>query len=113
MAFEIIAPWEKDTPGVAMPRLLPRLALRNTMDHVQSVDKGVVVARESEVGKIASFVGWNIQRQMRQGENEDHHDEEFPDCCGHEHPVPCVALSKRKRDKTLGDKTYYRVSSGV
>ncbi|KAF4972428.1 hypothetical protein FSARC_995 [Fusarium sarcochroum] len=76
------------------------------MDHVQSVDKGVLVAREPETGKIASFVKWNIQRQTRQEENEDHHNEEFPEYCDSEYLGPYTALTKRKRDKVLDDNTY-------
>jgi hypothetical protein len=134
MAFEIVVPSEQDAPGVASTffsamdinllmhaqfpnpeskEFMRNWLLKDVMDHVQSADKGILVARDSETGKIASFAKWNIQRQSRQEENEDQDDEEFPDFCGRQYLGPYAALTKSKRDKVLGDKTYYRKSGRV
>ncbi|KAM0201109.1 hypothetical protein ACHAPA_002280 [Fusarium lateritium] len=131
MAFEIVVPSEQDAPGVASTffsamdinllmhaqfpnpeskEFMRNWLLKDVMDHVQSVGKGILVARDSETGKIASFAKWNIQRQSRQEENEDQDDEEFPDFCGRQYLGPYAALTKSKRDKVLGDKTYYHVT---
>ena len=130
MTFEIVVPSEKEAPGVAdtffaamdinllmhaqfpTPRskeFMHGWILRDTMDHVQSADKGVLVARDTETGKIAGFAKWNIQRQPRLGE-EDHDDEEFPDYCRRQYLGPYAALTKSKRDIVLGEKPYYRKS---
>ncbi|KAF4455557.1 gnat family acetyltransferase [Fusarium austroafricanum] len=114
MAFEIIIPSEKEAPGVAdtffaamdinllMHAQFPNTEskeffrdwiFRDTMDHAQSVDKGVLVAHDSETGKIASFAKWNIQRQPRQ-QDEEEDDEEFPDFCRHQYIGPYAALTK-------------------
>ncbi|KAF4987691.1 hypothetical protein FGRMN_10217 [Fusarium graminum] len=131
MAFEIVIPSEADAPGVAdtfftsmdinllmhaqfpnpeSKEFMRSWILKDTMDHVRSGDKGVLVARDPETGKIASFAKWNIQRQPRQEENEDQHDDEFPDFCRRQYLGPYAALTKNKRDKVLGDKTYYHVT---
>ncbi|CAF3538757.1 hypothetical protein FGSG_09523 [Fusarium graminearum PH-1] len=131
MAFEIIVPSEKEVPGVAdtffaamdinllMHSQFPTpkskefmygWLLKDTMDHIQSADKGVLVARDPETGKIASFAKWNIQRQPRLGEEEDHDDEEFPDYCRRQYLGPYAALTKSKRDKVLGEKPYFHVT---
>ncbi|KAI1065116.1 hypothetical protein LB507_000938 [Fusarium sp. FIESC RH6] len=130
MTFEIVVPSEKETPGVAdtfftamdinllmhaqfpTPRskeFMHGWILKDTMDHVQSADKGVLVARDIETGKIAGFAKWNIQRQPRLGE-EDHDDEEFPDYCRRQYLGPYAALTKSKRDIVLGEKPYYHVT---
>ncbi|OBS19538.1 hypothetical protein FPOA_11264 [Fusarium poae] len=130
MAFEVVIPSEKEIPGVAdaffaamdinllMHSQFPTSKskefmygwlLKDTMDHIQGADKGVLVARDPKTGKIASFAKWNIQRQPRLGE-EDHDDEEFPDYCRRQYLGPYAALTKSKRDKVLGEKPYFHVT---
>lgn len=130
MSFEILVPSEREAPGVTdtffaamdinllMHAQFPNpeskeffrgWLFRDTMDHVKSVDKGVLVARDPETGKIASFAKWNVQRQPRSREMEEEaDDDEFPDFCRRQYLGPYADLTKSKRDKVLGDKTYYR-----
>jgi hypothetical protein len=132
MSFDIFVPSEREAPGVTdtffaamdinllMHAQFPNpeskeffrgWLFRDTMDHVQSVDKGVLVARDPKTGKIASFAKWNVQRQQRSREMEEEEeadDDEFPDFCRRQYLGPYADLTKSKRDKVLGDKTYYR-----
>ncbi|KAF5972010.1 gnat family protein acetyltransferase [Fusarium bulbicola] len=134
MSFEILVPSEREAPGVTdtffaamdinllMHAQFPNpeskeyfrgWLFRDTMDHVQSIDKGVLVARDPETGKIASFAKWNVQRQPRSPEmeeKEEANDDEFPDFCRRQYLGPYADLTKSKRDKVLGDKTYYHVT---
>ncbi|KAF5261180.1 hypothetical protein FOXYS1_8143 [Fusarium oxysporum] len=132
MSFEILVPSEREAPGVTdtffaamdinllMHAQFPNpeskeffrgWLFRDTMDHVKSVDKGVLVARDPETGKIASFAKWNVQRQPRSRETEEEaDDDEFPDFCRRQYLGPYADLTKSKRDKVLGDKTYYHVT---
>jgi hypothetical protein len=134
MAFEIVVPSEKEAPGVAdtffaamdinllmhaqfptpkSKEFMHGWLVKDIMDHVQSTDKGVIVARDPETGKIASFAKWNIQRQPRLGEEEGSDDEEFPDYCRRQYLGPYAALTKSKRDKVLGETPYYREFLGA
>ncbi|KAF4344925.1 gnat family protein acetyltransferase [Fusarium beomiforme] len=132
MPFEIFVPSEKEALGVvdtffaAMDINLLMHAqfptpeskdffrgwlFRDTMNHVNGVDKGILVARDLETRKIASFVKWNIQRQqLQQKDDAESDDDEFPDFCGRQYLGPYADLTKSKREKVLGDKTYYHVT---
>ncbi|EWG42150.1 hypothetical protein FVEG_04072 [Fusarium verticillioides 7600] len=134
MSFDILVPSEREALGVTdtffaamdinllMHAQFPNpeskeffrgWLFRDTMDHVQSVDKGVLVARDPKTGKIASFAKWNVQRQQRSREMEEEEeadDDEFPDFCRRQYLGPYADLTKSKRDKVLGDKTYYHVT---
>ncbi|KAF5019446.1 hypothetical protein F66182_8554 [Fusarium sp. NRRL 66182] len=131
MVFEIIVPSEKEAPSIAsiffaamdinmlthaqLPNPESRSFFRawlykDVLDHVQSVDKGVLIAREPETGNAMGFVKWNIQRQPREEEDEDYYEKEFPDCCRREYFGPYAALTKRAREKVIGDGVYYHVT---
>lgn len=131
MSFEIVVPSENDAPSMASvhldamdPNLLMHAQFpntesleflrgwlcRETLDHVRSDDKGVLIARDTDTGKILSFVKWAIHglRQTR-SELED----EFPACCRREYLDSYAALTKEARVKVLGDKPHYREFSLV
>ncbi|KAM5348723.1 hypothetical protein ACJ41O_008546 [Fusarium nematophilum] len=129
MAFEIVVPSEKDAPDMASTHLaamdanllmhaqfpnaesrefLRSWLCKDTLEHIRSADKGVLIARDTETGKIASFVKWAIQRQTRQGDNEE--PEEFPACCRREYLDSYAALTKDARVRVLGIKPHYHVS---
>ncbi|KAF4978789.1 hypothetical protein FZEAL_4903 [Fusarium zealandicum] len=132
MAFEIAVPSEQDAPSTASTHLtamdanllmhaqfptaesrdfLRNWLCRDTLNHVSSSDKKVLISRDTETGRIASFIKWSIQRQIRLRGNEDEsHEEELPACCRQEYIGSYAALTKDARIKVLGDQPHYHVT---
>ncbi|RSM20003.1 hypothetical protein CDV31_001082 [Fusarium ambrosium] len=128
MSIEIVVPSENDAPSMASvhldamdPNLLMHAQFpniesldflrgwlcRETMDHVRSENKGVLIARDTDTGSILSFVKWAIHG-LRQTRSD--HEDEFPACCRREYLDSYAALTKEARVKVLGDKPHYHVS---
>ncbi|KAF5008466.1 hypothetical protein FDECE_5255 [Fusarium decemcellulare] len=129
MAFEIVVPAESDAPGMASTHLdamdanllmhaqfpntqsrefLREWLCRDTRNHIHSSDKGVLIARDAETRRIASFIKWTIQWKTQDSTQE--HEDEFPDCCRREYLDSYAVLTKEARVKVLGDKPHYHVS---
>ncbi|KAK7415279.1 hypothetical protein QQX98_006028 [Neonectria punicea] len=132
MAFDIVVPSENDAADVASTHLAamdPNLLMhaqfpntesldflrgwlrKDTLDHIAGDNKGVLIARDTETGKMVGFVKWNTQRQRRPGDKEEEeHEEEFPACCRQEYLDSYAELTKEARRKVLGDRAHYRKS---
>jgi hypothetical protein len=81
---------------------------KDTQDHIANDNMGVLIAQDSDTGKIASFVKWNAQRP---NENEEHEpDENIPECCRREYLDTYAELTKKARRQVLGDQPHYRKS---
>ncbi|KAF7545890.1 hypothetical protein G7Z17_g8824 [Cylindrodendrum hubeiense] len=132
MAFDIVVPSENDAPEVASTHLaamdanllmhaqFPNAESRefhreylrkDTLDHIADEDKGVLIARNTDTGKIASFVKWNVQRLRRsEDKDEEEHHEEVPECCRREYLDSYAELTKKARRNVLGDRAHYHVT---
>ncbi|KAH7151841.1 hypothetical protein B0J13DRAFT_250040 [Dactylonectria estremocensis] len=84
---------------------------KDTLDHIADNDKGVLIARNTDTGEIASFVKWNVQRQRRSGDKDGgEHEEEIPECCRREYLDSYAELTKKARRNVLGDGAHYHVT---
>ncbi|KAH7013452.1 hypothetical protein EDB80DRAFT_372576 [Ilyonectria destructans] len=132
MTFEILVPSENDASEVASTHLaamdanllmhaqfpnaksrefLGEYLLKDTLAHIADDDKGVLISRSTDTGKIASFIKWNVQRQRRPDDkDEEEHDEEIPECCRREYLDSYAELTKKARRNVLGDRAHYHVT---
>lgn len=79
---------------------------KETVEFLQSSDKGVLVAKDSQNGEIASFVKWIVYRE---GGNEDSAaDDTLPSCCRAEYVKPYADLTASVRKSVMGNDPYYR-----
>ncbi|KAH7312342.1 hypothetical protein B0I35DRAFT_53364 [Stachybotrys elegans] len=79
---------------------------RNTLEHMQDADKGVLVAlAEDDEETMVSFIKWLVHPKAT--EEETH--EEWPECCRQEYLDSYGDLTQRVRDEVMGAESYYRL----
>ena len=129
MPFDIIVPSRGDAAGLAslhiaamdanllMHAQFPNDEARqflhswlceDTQHHIANDNTGVLIARDADTGRIASFVKWNVQRPNEKEEQEP--DENIPECCRREYLDSYAELTKKARREVLGDQPHYRKS---
>lgn len=83
----------------------------DTVQHVNSGSKGVVIAKNGDSKDIASFVKWEVHGGQRVcADQQPAQTENWPDCCRTEYLEPYGELTARKRKQFMGDAPYYRMS---
>lgn len=81
---------------------------KDTLEHISSSDKGVLVARDNETGEIASFVKWIVHRVVDEQTTDD---EVWPSFCRSEYLDSYADLTAGVRKMVMGnDEPYYRES---
>ncbi|PTB64609.1 hypothetical protein BBK36DRAFT_1170299 [Trichoderma citrinoviride] len=143
MAFIICVPSEADAPAISTVhlramdenllthaqfpspeglRFFHGWLARDTVGHLADGDenKGVLVAREEEEGRVVSFVKWLVHRPAAAAAGHDDEEtkkdggeEEWPEVARAEYLDPYAELTGRVRDGVLGKgAAYYRDFAG-
>lgn len=79
---------------------------KETVEFLQSSDKGVLVAKDSQSGEIASFIKWVVHHG--DAEELSPADDIWPSFCRTEYLNPYANLTASIRKSVIGSDSYYR-----
>jgi hypothetical protein len=82
---------------------------KDTLDHIHSDEKGVLVTWDNESKDMASFVKWIVHRKVSDEQPDD--DQQWPSFCRSEYLDSYADLTANIRQEVMGTEPYYRESA--
>ncbi|CAM1506433.1 Fc.00g060740.m01.CDS01 [Cosmosporella sp. VM-42] len=132
MAFDIGVPLEKDAASIATTHLramgdnellrakfpdveclkfLSESLVKDTLEHIADNEaKCILVARDRETGKIASFIKWLVQKQKTSEADQAQEEEQWPSSSRKVYANSYATLTTEGRRQVMGDKPHYHVT---
>jgi ribosomal protein S18 acetylase RimI-like enzyme len=81
---------------------------KDTLDHIHSDEKGVLVTWDNESKDMASFVKWIVHRKVSDEQPDD--DQQWPSFCRSEYLDSYADLTANIRQEVMGTEPYYHVT---
>lgn len=82
---------------------------KDTLEHIHSKEKGVLVTKDTETSEIASFVKWVVHRNVSDEQPDE--DEEWPSFCRSQYLDSYADITANVRKLVMGTEPYYRESA--